>query len=116
MTRGDTTKMLVNRTLANKNPTCARDCSIEHVTAAHMCEKPLFARVTHRVLGESDAYVEDARQKTNVHTYMPYARFPPALTSSSAIAIEICRITRDILNKLNPINRRFRVPIGNSFK
>lgn len=96
-------------------PTRARDRSIERVTAAYRREKPLFARVTHRVLGESDARAsEDARQKTSVHTYAPCARFPPArLTSSPGIAIEICRITRDIINKINPIIRRFRVPIGN---
>lgn len=57
-------------------PTRVRDRSTERVTAAYRREKPLFARVTHRVLGESDARAEDARQKTHMRhalAFLPLA-------------------------------------------
>jgi len=87
-------------------PTRACGRSIERVTAAYRREKPLFARVTHRVLGESDARIEDARQKTSVRTYAMRSFSSPFPRSSNEFIIY--RITRDILNKLNPINRHFR--------
>lgn len=82
-------------------PTRARGRSIERVTAENRREKPLFARVTHRALGESDACAVKTHARKLAYTHTPCARFPPArLTSSPGIAIEICRITWDILNKL----------------
>lgn len=118
VTHGDTTKTLINRThaLANDNSTDTRARPLNRACNGRSVSvrKTVFCVALRIECLVKVMLVPKTHVRKLAYTYTPCARFPSAcLTSSSGIAIEICRITRDILNKLNPINRHFRVPIGN---